>query len=274
MYALDFEYAEHSLSDYGFIICDFNSKDDANTIDIGAKIKFNTVSHNKGASQSLVGIEYEDCIETTFHICRNPDIFDDKEITTEEYLEIVRWLNRKRFYKFHFIDDENERTPCYYNVSFNVSKVVIADRLVGIELEMHTDKPFGYSDKIVKTLNFDKFSFKKNIIDISDDIGEVVPNIEITIGQIEGKKELTIENTLTNKKMIIDNCVANENIIINSKTLAISTNIPEHKILNDFNFEFLTIGNKYNDRKNVISVNNIPCNITISYEPIIKNIPN
>lgn len=44
MYALDFEYDGQYLSDYGFIICDFNSSSGADIVSAGSMITFNTVS--------------------------------------------------------------------------------------------------------------------------------------------------------------------------------------------------------------------------------------
>ena len=141
IYATDFEYNNKYLSDYGFMVCSFDTSSGADTVDSGADITFNTVAQGNGSSYLLTGTKYEDCITATFDICKDPDIYDDLEITNEEYSKLARWLNRKQFLRFRVIDEEHETTPCYYEVSFNISKIKIRERLYGLELEMTSNKP-------------------------------------------------------------------------------------------------------------------------------------
>ena len=44
MYATDFEYDGQYLSDYGFIICDFNYSKGSVTVDTGSKLSFEKVN--------------------------------------------------------------------------------------------------------------------------------------------------------------------------------------------------------------------------------------
>ena len=69
MRAYDFEYDNHFLSDFGFIICSFDSKG-IETVSNGSKITFNKVSAQGGSKHELVSTEYEDCLETTFQISK------------------------------------------------------------------------------------------------------------------------------------------------------------------------------------------------------------
>lgn len=270
MYALDFEYDNRYLSDYGFIICDFNSSSGANIVDAGSKITFNTVTQNKGSRHSLIGTQYDECITATFDICKSPDMYNDLEITNDEYLELVRWLNRKHFYKLHIIDDDHEIEPCFYEASFNISKVKIGEILYGLELEMITNKPFGYGMErtIVNTFTTDKPSFV--IKDNSDEIGYVYPTLKITCNK---SGNLTIKNPLTDSSTYIRNCSLNEVITIDGLTHGITTSKSSHDIYNDFNYNYFKIGNKINQRDNIITVD-LPCTIEFIYSPIIKNSPN
>ncbi len=270
MYALDFEYDNMCLSDFGFIICDFNSSSGANIVDAGSKITFSTVPQNKGTRHSLISTQYEECITAIFDICKNPDIYDNMEITNDEYLELVRWLNRKHFYKLHFIDDNHEIEPCFYEASFNISKVKIGEILYGLELEMTTNKPFGYGleRKIVNSFTADKPSFI--ITDYSDEIGYIYPTLKIICHQ---NGNLMIRNELTDSSTYIQNCSTNEVITIDGLTHGITTSKSSHDIYNDFNYNYFKIGNKTNKRKNIITVD-LPCTIEFTYSPIIKNSPN
>ena len=48
MYASDFEYDGHYLSDFGFVVCDFDGASSYDVISAGSKITFNKVSRNRG----------------------------------------------------------------------------------------------------------------------------------------------------------------------------------------------------------------------------------
>ncbi|MDO5398556.1 MAG: hypothetical protein Q4G33_11580 [bacterium] len=269
MYAIDFEYDGRYLSDYGFIICDFNPPSDANIINSGSKLKFNTTAHNNGKKYSLTGTQYEECIQATFDICKNPDLYDDLEISIEEYRDIVRWLNRQKFLKFRIIDDENEFEPCYYEASFNVSKIKISEVLYGIELEMTTNRPFGFGVEIYKEYDFSDITKIHILRDTSDEIGYIYPMITITCYQ---GGNLTVYNDITGSKMEITNCLAGEVITINGNTHSITTTKATHDIYNNFNYDYFKIGNTINNRSNKISVS-LPCKIELRYSPIIKNSP-
>lgn len=270
MYALDFEYDNRYLSDYGFIICDFNSSSGANIVDAGSKITFNTVMQNKGSKHSLIGTQYDECITTTFDICKNPDVYDELEISNDEYLELVRWLNRKKFYKLHIIDDDHEIEPCFFEASFNISKIKIGEILYGLELEMTTNKPFGYGieRKITNTFTTSLTSFVIN--DYSNEVGYIYPTLNIICNQ---SGNLRITNDLTGSSTYIKGCSKDEVISINGETHAITTSNSSHDIYNDFNYDYFKIGNEINKRDNIIRVS-LPCTIEFIYSPIIKNSPN
>ena len=86
MRAIDFNYDGKSLSSYNFIVCDFNFSEGANEVDAGSTLTFNKVSRNYGKTYSLSSTQYNECITTTFDICKNPDVydFDDMEISDTE----------------------------------------------------------------------------------------------------------------------------------------------------------------------------------------------
>lgn len=273
MYAIDFEYDGRYLSDYGYIVCNFNYSNGSVSADAGSKINFSKVSRSSGKQFSLTNTEYDECISTTFDICKDPDMYDnyeDRQINNNEYRDLMRWLNRREFLKFRIFDeDDNGRNDCYYNASFNVSKIKIAEKLYGLQLTMESDKPFGYGKERSFTLDFSDISTPKVLRDMSDEIGYVYPDMIITCRQ---SGDLSIFNELEHCTTIIKNCSAEETITIKGKEQIILSSSDNHDICNDFNYEFFKIGNTMNDRNNKISVS-IPCNITIKYSPIIKDAP-
>lgn len=274
MRAIDFEYDNRYLSDYGFIICDFNFGSGANEIDAGSTITFNKISRHSGKKYSLSSTQYDECITTSFDICKNPDIYDpeDMEISNDEYRDIMRWLNRREFLKFQVIDDGNdnfERDTCYYNASFNIDKIKINEKLYGMRLKMETDKPFGYGQEQSVSWTFSDSNVSKILSDISDEIGYIYPTVIITINR---NGDLSLYNELENCTTVIKNCKVGEVITLDGDTHIITTTYISHDVCNDFNYEFFRIGNTINNRNNRISVS-LPCNVVIKYTPTIKDTP-
>lgn len=271
LYAIDFEYDGQLLSDYGFIICDFNSQSGANVVSAGSQIKFNTVQKNKGSFYNLTSTQYDECIKTTFGICKNPDIYDDLQILDEEYRELFRWLNRKEFLKFRIVDEENEIR--YYNASFNISKVKIREILYGLELSMETNRPYAYGEECNILLKFDNSNLTSTLYDFSDEIGYLRPHIIITC---KSDGDLIIQNDVGDCKTVIKNCVNGEIIYLDNENQIISSSMRKNTsngfndICHAFNYDFFKIGNTYRNRVNTITVT-IPCEIEVRYSPIIKD---
>lgn len=272
MYAINFEYDGRLLSDYGFIICTFNGASGANTVDIGQKITFNKVSVSRGKRQSLIGVQYDNCIQSTYEICKNPNIYkdEDMDITAEEWRAITRWLSRPDFHKFRIFDYRNELAPCYYNATFNVSKINVGEVLRGIQLEMVTDRPFGLGEERVEVFDFQNTSQVWSLKDRSDEIGYTYPTtMKITCAEAG---DLTIVNETTGTQTFIRGCSKGEVITFDGGALSISSSSANHDIYNDFNYDYFKIGNTFDNRINKITVSK-RCKIEIRYSPIIKNIP-
>lgn len=267
MLAINFEYDGQYLGDFGFIICDFDTSN-TETISAGSKISFNKVSTHSGRKFSLVSAVYDECLEGTFDICKNPDIYDDMEITNDEYRDLMRWLNRKEFLKFQLLDCEKTgRDACFFNASFNIEKIIVSGKLCGLSLTANTDRPFGYGQEYVSKYKFSNANNSKILNDISDEIGSICPDIDI---YCESDGDVSIYNEFTDCEMVIANCSKGETITIDGEAQIIKTDKPSHDICNDFNYEFLRIGNSYTNRSNKIKVS-LPCTMTIKYKPIIKD---
>lgn len=268
MYACNFEYDGRYLSDYGFIICSFNGSSE-DTVSAGSKITFNTVSRHRGKMYSLTGTQYDECITTTIEICKDPGIYSDLKISNDEYRGIMRWLNRNEFLKFQFLKDDNEQEPCYFNASFNISKIIMDGGIYGLQLAMETDKPFGYGREITVSWTISDTTKTYTLMDRSDEIGYIYPSIKITCTKAG---DLTIYNATEDSSMVIKNVSVGEEITIDGSAQIIESSLNSHKIYDDFNFEFLRIGNTIKDRNNLITVS-LPCKLEITYAPIIKDAP-
>lgn len=265
----DFIFDGKHLSDYGFILCDFVQKDSFSFTSAGSLIKFNKNPRYSGEHFVLVNTEYGECISAEFDICKNPDIFeDDLVITNDEYSGLVRWLNRREFLRFQAIDDYTGKSR-YYNASFNIQKIELDDKLYGLRLTMETDRPFGYGEEQKISFDFEEADAIKVLSNVSEEIGTLYPDLAITCNE---NGTLCLYNELEECTMVIKNCTAGEVITIDGQNQIISTSLPSHRLSRDFNFEFFRIGNLMNNRDNVIR-SSMPCHIDIGYTPIIKDVP-
>lgn len=261
MKAFDFSYANKNLSDFGFIICQFDAGG-IETISNGSKITFNTVSTLNGSEHSLVSTQYEECLEATIQICKNPCIGDVTEISSRELYSITRWLNRKKFLKFKLFDDEH--INLYYEASFNISRIEINGKLYGLELEVVTNRPFALQEPRTIRIENDVYDGEHSINDISHEEGFIYPYTEITIME-DG--DLNIYNAIENRDTFIANCKAGE--IITMEYPVIQSSISSHNIQNDFNWSFFRIANTYENSRNDLIIS-LPCSMKVEYSPIVK----
>lgn len=268
MYAVDFEFDGRLLSDYNCMICSFDDISGVNTVSAGSIITFNKTSRNFGKLYSLTGVQYDTCIEATFDICKDSDLDNTKYFTNDEYRDLMRWLNRTDGYHQFRLIGEPLDDVCYYNVSFNVEKIIIADNLCGLRLTADTDMPYGYGMEQVIKLSVDSASVgtEFSVRNLSDDIGDILPAWKMTCSD---SGEFEMKNLTTGDRLIIKDCVAGEVITFDPRTLVLQSS-RERNLWDSFNYEFLKLTNTLEDRENRITVS-LPGTVEITYKPIIKD---
>lgn len=273
MYITDFKYDGVFLSDKGYIPCTFDESSGINVFDTGAKLTFNKVSMRNGKKYGLTSSKYENCVQIVFDICKESDSFySNQSISNSEYVELMRWLNRKEFHELCIIcdyyGDESTEDLCHYNGSFNVDEIKINDILYGLRLTFESDSPFGYSQDKEYTFNFETSETEEYFLDESDDIGYHYPNFIITCND---NGTLIFSNKEAGTRTVINNCVSGEIIKINSDTQTIETNLSDHKIARDFNYIFPVVCNSFENRTNTFTAS-MPCEVKIVYKRSIRRI--
>lgn len=261
MKAYDFEYDGVTLSNFGFVICNFDYNG-TETISNGSQITFNTVSMLNGAKHELTSTTFENCLETVIQICKNPCSHDSLEISVEELRRLSRWLNRKQFHKFKILNEEY--LDIYFEASFNVSQIVVGGKVCGLELEMRTNKPFALQEPIKFTLEHTDVSQEIHWRDFSDVEGFIYPEMKITVNEAGN---LDIYNAKEDRTTSIANCLTGETITM--KYPIIETDNKDHKIQNDFNWVFFRLANNFKDSTNHVMIS-LPCKIEITYSPPVK----
>ena len=107
MYIRDFEYDGQRLSDFGFIVGNVDGSAGTESINPGYDLTFNTVSTRYGQRWLSAGTQYDECLQSSIQICKDPCCADGLAITSTEYRNLVRWLNRKQFLPFRAINTSN-----------------------------------------------------------------------------------------------------------------------------------------------------------------------
>lgn len=261
MNAFDFEYDGLTLNGFGYMICDFDNGG-TNTVSNGSQITLNTVKTLNGHNFDFTNSTYDDCIETTFQICKDVCSGELTPITVDEIRTLSSWLNRKGFHKFKLLNEEFMNL--YMEASFNINLIKYDGLVYGLELNMITNKPYLLQEPYQIEINNTETDGKYIFVSQSDDEGYIYPYTEITVHQAG---TLQIINSQENRITQIKNCVVGE--VITMDYPIIKSSILEHKIQNDFNWIFLRIANSYRNNINELTIS-LPCTIKMTYSPIVK----
>lgn len=267
MNAVDFQFDNLYLSDFGCIICTFDSGGSPETISMGSEISFTKSAVSNGRRFMITDAKYENCIETEFSICKNPDLVDEYEdrfFTLDEQRDIMRWLNRTEMCRFTIINDEY--IDIFYEGSFNVSRIELNGDVIGMSLKFTSNRPFALSLEREYNFVIEDEIVTYTIQDSSDEIGYDYPNVTVTLAQ-DG--DLVITNSFDGRQTIINNCVSGEVITMSNMVIETSNSAHAETIMNDFNFKFPQICNSYESAKNTYSFS-LECSVSISYKPVRK----
>lgn len=265
MNLIDFEYDGTKLTDMNMSVTSFDDPYDEQSI--GNEIEITSVKGQFADEYFAAGYQYSNPFQLEFDITKyNCDDFEDFIISDTELNKLMRWLNRKGYYKFKPIHDDGSFSDIYYMATFNVSLLKASGLLVGLHLTMDCNAPYGYLE--TETFEHEFNSDTYTIEDESDEVGWIYCKATITC---KSAGDLQITNSLdSNYVTTIKNCKADEVITMSGRTKIIETSMDSHtKLANDFNFNFLRIKNTYSDNKNVFSTN-LPCTIKFEYNPIKK----
>ena len=273
MYCIDFEYDGKRLSDYGCIVCNISNSSDLNTVNIGSQITFNTVNLPQQNKFKIMSTQYNEAYTTTFEIGKfNCNNRDEYVFSPEEISELMRWLNKRNYNKFKMIYKDGECSNIYYMGSFNIQMITFAGNVIGLELTLQTNAPFGYYEPIEYIMEFSTGKEEFSMYDMSDEAGYIYPRI-VTIECLK-KGNLVINNSKDGKRnTVINNCVKGEIITLDGENKIIESSVNHLKLYNDFNYNFIKISN--DDSNNVDRNQNtftvsLPCNISFTYSPICK----
>lgn len=263
--ATNFLYDNEKLSDYGMMLCKFDSNS-METISIGNNLTFNTVKPSMSDKNLLATSIYDEPLSTTFQICKyDCHRREDKYISYEELTSLLRWLARRDgYHKFELYQKGFE--GIFFRGSFNnIQQIKIGGKLCGLELTFVTDSPYGYEDISFDFTTTDSEGY--SVFNMSTETGHLYPT-EFICKCLESG-DLQIHNSIEDRITILNNCVKDEIITMDGNHRVIETSVPTHKLYNDFNYNYFRLGNTYDNNLNIITTS-LPCEIHIAYELVRK----
>lgn len=280
MYATNFEYDGKQLSDYGMMLCSFDSPG-PETLSSGADLTFQTAKSVGSDKIKIYGTDYSEGYTAVFQICRIPCAARPKiYLTPGEISALQRWLCRKDgYHPFKLLQDDFR--DIYWNAVFSCKQIELKGETAGLELTMYTDSPYAYlAARDIRCSLAPGESF--SLYDLSDETGFQYPTVTIVCGSsgnADGQGQIILQNSMDSKrKTILNHLHANEIITLDGENKLISSNLSRTDLSRSFNYCFPRIFNRIEKgmdiRENVFTLsdteNALPCSITFRYSPIVK----
>lgn len=243
--AKDFTFCDKKLSDFGFMIADFdNSLDDSASC---GNVELITTRPPMSANNIVHGISYGDPIKLEFQIVKFDFancICSETPVTNEEQENLMRWLIKRNYNYIYFDDDIH----LCFNVHMNVTPKKVGGVIRGFQITATNDSVYSYS----KPYSYYYSAGKHIFTDESSVIGYIYPNLVIEANN-DGEISIEVEG---DKKMIISNCVQGEIITVDCEHGIIESSLASHNLSQDFNFEFIRFCNTEETRENTVNIVN------------------
>lgn len=271
VYCTEFTFDGISSKQYNLILCSFDGGQ-SGEITAGNHIEFTTFKAPNSSQWMKTGASYSEQLTFTFQVCKYNRAMagQDAPISERELAFLLRWLVQKDYKWLQFIQEGYENI--FYHCQISAERYMIGGQCYGLNLTVTCDAPYGWSEILTTSISSSTTKTVR-LYDSSDEIGEIYPNIMICAGNPSGTQDIQIENSLTGRCMQIRNCLPGEKISIKNMRIDSSEwkfeeleNLyrGHHETLyHDFNYDWLTIGNTFDSRENLITVTG---NCTVSMD--------
>ena len=230
--------------EFGLVICSFDGSQDG-TATAGSNIEFTTFKTPGSDTWLKTGAAYHEQLTFSFQVCKyRCHAGDIKPFTERELAFLMRWLVRKEYGWLQFIQEGYENI--FFHCQIKAERHLTGGQCCGLTLTVTCDAPFGWSQNMTAT--------------ISSSASETVCLYDSSVDN--------------GTSMQIDHCVPGESITIKNRQIFSSECIAvpdQHKytgdhttLYDDFNYQWFTIGNTFDNRENEITVTG-NCTVTMNW---------
>lgn len=243
--AKDFTFCNKKLSDFGFIIANFDSSSDED-VSCG-NVELITARPPMSSKNIIHGVSYGEPIKLVFQVVKFDYVTctcSSEPVTDKEYEDLMRWLVKTNYNYVNFDDGD-----VYFNVTMSVAAKKIGGHIHGFEITATNDSVHSYSQEYTKELKPGEI-----FIDESSVVGYTYPK-KLVITVTENSHAYC--GVLDDKAMFIDNCTAGEIITVDCENKIISSSNTAHDLSSDFNFVFFRFSNTEETRENKILTFNV-----------------
>ena len=178
MYAKDFIFDSHRLSDYNCMICSFDSNNDSPAS--GGEIEFNVAKSPNRDKFNFYGSKLNSVFTWNFSICKK--ICDDNQNDYfDQYEEsmLAKWLLKLDGYRYLQFDQDGYEDIFYKVQINNMIPHQISGRTIGYDLTVISNCGYGFSDLITKNTTISSATPLKLMV--HNDLDSVIfPYITIT----------------------------------------------------------------------------------------------
>lgn len=288
MYANIFEFNGIKSSELGYYIVNFDGFSNDGVGAAGNEITFSTSKPANSYQWNFHGSKYETPLTMSFQIGKFDCSIDkgrNYELSQQDCAFLLRWLVRNDGYKFlRFLQGGYEGyESTYFHAQNSLQWIRVAETIVGAQINVTCDAPFGYSD--IQTFEVscnDGDSF--TIYNDSDKTGALYFD-EIDIVMSSDAKNLQIKNSMDRiysptipYATQITNCKNGEHITIANHMIATNKNTvhTRESINNDFNFKYprlINISDLSETRNNIYTVTGGNCHLSFHYRTIRSVLP-
>lgn len=256
----DFIFDGRTLSSMGYMLI-FENQDDK--IDV-SNITFYNVKGSRNDCSYRAGYKYETNYTGTYYIMKNIcDNTEDQDMDDDDISELTRWLCRKQYKWFRFIDPDND--DIWYQVYCTVKKEELQNKAIGVELTINTNAPYGFSREIVSTYTTTASSKRFKLFMNSDEEGYIYPDVTI---KVKESGDLRFKNVTEGRITALDNCVAGETITFLGNIQQINSTV-KHDFIEEYNYKIPRLHNLYTINENIFECN-LNCDITFKYREVRK----
>lgn len=261
---MDFIFDGVALSDFGYVFA-YDGLVSENAV--VSNMTYETVKPALHDVSRKTAHTYEANLTTTFAIMKDPCFYKDTfYMNNDEISELTKWLVRKQYKWFRFVQDEDMGDEIWFKVQNTVEKVREGDHIIGLSITVNANAPYGFT-RVIKDSWDGIRNSTYNLVVHSDEEGYIYPNV-VFIPQASGR--LNIWNKTDDRHSIINNVVAGEVLTMYGDGIQqITSSISTHDLSSDFNYNFFRLCNTYGNYTNQI-VTGMDCKVSLEYRGIRK----